>query len=233
MKTPGDVAAMLRLKAAGWGLKTIATELGCSRKTVRGWVSRGEWRPYASPRRPTKLDGLSDWLRDHFCRHAGDTDILRQDLEREKSITVSLHTVERAVAPLWQEFVVAAQPQQTAFEWMRAVLQRDVSYDALHREIGEIPGTETLSMPRKLQTPPRLQGGVASHSSKLRRGHRVAWRPMKRPQHKPMTTSNLFSKPPEGVCEFLCRGNPVLPGSAFATVTVVKKVSNRGKSFVH
>ena len=29
------------------------------------------------------------------------------------------------------------------------------------------------------------------------------------------------------------RGNPVLPGSAFATVTVVKKVSNRGKSFVH
>ena len=48
-----------------------------------------------------------------------------------------------------------------------------------------------------------------------------------------MTTSNLFSKPRESVCEFLCRGNPVLPGSAFATVTVVKKVSNRGKSFVH
>ena len=30
MKTPDDVAEMLRLKACGWGLKRIARHLGCS-----------------------------------------------------------------------------------------------------------------------------------------------------------------------------------------------------------
>ena len=30
MKTPDDVAAMVRLKACGWGIKRIARELGCS-----------------------------------------------------------------------------------------------------------------------------------------------------------------------------------------------------------
>ena len=29
MKAPDDVSAMLRLKAAGWGSKRIAAELGC------------------------------------------------------------------------------------------------------------------------------------------------------------------------------------------------------------
>ncbi len=144
MRTQADVALMLRLKGLGWGLKRIAGELGYSRKTVRSWLAQGEWRPYASPSRPKKLDGLSDWLRERFCLHAGNTDMVRQELERDKNITVSLRTVERAVAPLWREFVVAARPQQSAFEWMRAVLQKDVSLDALRGEIGDFPDLETL-----------------------------------------------------------------------------------------
>jgi DNA-binding NarL/FixJ family response regulator len=35
MKTPDDVAEMLRLKAGGWGLKRIARQLGCSHHTVK------------------------------------------------------------------------------------------------------------------------------------------------------------------------------------------------------
>ena len=35
MKTPDDVAEMLRLKACGWGVKRIARELGCSHHTVK------------------------------------------------------------------------------------------------------------------------------------------------------------------------------------------------------
>jgi hypothetical protein len=31
MKTPDDVAEMLRLRACGWGLKRIARQLGCRR----------------------------------------------------------------------------------------------------------------------------------------------------------------------------------------------------------
>jgi hypothetical protein len=34
MKTPDDVAAMVRLKGCGWGTKRIARELGCSHHTV-------------------------------------------------------------------------------------------------------------------------------------------------------------------------------------------------------
>ena len=36
MKTPDDVAEMLRLRACGWGLKRIARQLGCSHHTVKG-----------------------------------------------------------------------------------------------------------------------------------------------------------------------------------------------------
>ena len=35
MRTPEEVSAMLALKARGWGSKRIATELGCSRNTVK------------------------------------------------------------------------------------------------------------------------------------------------------------------------------------------------------
>jgi len=43
MQTPEEVAAMLRLKALGWGIKRIAKELGCSHMTVRHYVAQGGW----------------------------------------------------------------------------------------------------------------------------------------------------------------------------------------------
>jgi transposase len=95
MKAPDEVSAMLRLKGLGWGSKRIAAELGCSRNTVRYWLGRGDWGPCASPSRSKKLDGLSEWLRERFRRHAGNADVVRQELAREKNITVSLRTVER------------------------------------------------------------------------------------------------------------------------------------------
>src|SRR5215210_4612495 len=39
MRTLDEVAAMLRLKALGWGIKRIARELGCSHMTVRRYVN--------------------------------------------------------------------------------------------------------------------------------------------------------------------------------------------------
>jgi DNA invertase Pin-like site-specific DNA recombinase len=59
MKAPDDVSAMIRLKALGWGLKKIAAERGCSRKTVRRWLTEGDWRPCASPSRSKKLERLT------------------------------------------------------------------------------------------------------------------------------------------------------------------------------
>jgi transposase len=109
MKAPDEVSAMLRLKALGWGSKRIAVELGCSRNTVRHWLAQGDWRPSASPSRSKKLDGLSAWVRERFRRHAGNADVVRQELACEKHLTVSLRTVERAVAPLRRELIAAAR----------------------------------------------------------------------------------------------------------------------------
>ena len=144
MKRRSDVSAMLRLKARGWGLRRIAAKLRCSRTTVRRWLAQGEWRPHPSRSRPAKLDGLSDWLRERFCLHAGNTNAVRQELAREKNITASLRTVERAVAPLWREFFLVERARQAAFEWMRSVLQKDINLNALRREVGDVPDIETL-----------------------------------------------------------------------------------------
>jgi transposase len=102
MKTPDDVAAMLRLKECGWGVKRIARELGCSHHTVRHYLAAGGPRPFKSPKRPKRLDGLEDWLRERFLRHRGNADVVRQDLAAEKGIVVGLRTLQRALQPYRQ-----------------------------------------------------------------------------------------------------------------------------------
>lgn len=103
MQTPEEVSAMLALKARGWGSKRIATELGCSRNTVRRWLAAGGWCAPSPVVRAKTLDGFEDWVAERFRRHAGNADVVRQELAAEKGIVVSLRTVERAVAPLRQE----------------------------------------------------------------------------------------------------------------------------------
>ena len=102
MKTPDDVAAMLRLKSLGWGAKRIARELGCSHHTVKGYVAAGGVRPFKSPQRPKLLDGHEDWLRERFIRHRGNADVVRQDLTSEKGLAVSRRTLQRALQPYRQ-----------------------------------------------------------------------------------------------------------------------------------
>jgi len=109
MRTPDEVAAMLRLKALGWGVRRIAAELGCSHTTVRRYLAGGGWVAYQAPRRGKALDGLEAWLAERFRRHRGNADVVRQDLEREHGIVVSLRTVERAVAPLRRELRAEAR----------------------------------------------------------------------------------------------------------------------------
>jgi transposase len=109
MKTPDDVAAMVRLKACGWGLKRIARELGCSRHTVKRYVEAGGFVSFRQPERASKLDGLGEWLRERFRRHRGNADVVRQELIGEHGIAVSLRTVERAVAGYRQELAAEAQ----------------------------------------------------------------------------------------------------------------------------
>jgi transposase len=53
--------------------------------------------PYASRPRRGRLVGLEGWLRERFVQHRGNADVVRQELEREHGLVVSLRTVERAV----------------------------------------------------------------------------------------------------------------------------------------
>ena len=94
MRTPDEVAAMLRLWSLGWGAKRIASELGVSRNTVRRYIESGGWAAYRKRRRAKALDGLDGWLAERMRRHRGNADVVRQDLSRELGLIVSLRTVE-------------------------------------------------------------------------------------------------------------------------------------------
>ena len=115
MQTPEDVQAMLKLASLGWGAKRISRELGCSRNTVRVYLRQGGWQAYQSPRRPGRLTPHQEWLAERFRQHRGNCDVVRQELQREHGITVSLRTVERAVAHLRRE-VLAQTAATVRFE---------------------------------------------------------------------------------------------------------------------
>ena len=66
MRELDEVAAMLRLKALGCGVRRIAPELGCSHMTVRRYLAAGGWTAYQKPERPRMLDGLEGWLAERF-----------------------------------------------------------------------------------------------------------------------------------------------------------------------
>lgn len=115
MKTPDEVAEMVRLKACGWGIKRIARELGCSHHTVKHYVAAGGPVPFKSAKRPKALDGHEGWLRERFIRHRGNADVVRQDLIAEKGIAVSLRTLQRAVQP-YRQALKAEALATTRFE---------------------------------------------------------------------------------------------------------------------
>jgi len=115
VQTPDDVETMRRLRELGWGTKRIAAALGCSRNTVKRWLALGSWQRYGRPRRRSALDGRESWLRERFYRHGGNADVVRQELVAEHGITVSLRTVERAVAG-WRRDLAAAAQATVRFE---------------------------------------------------------------------------------------------------------------------
>ena len=94
---------MLALQALGWGAKRISGEIGCSRNTVREYLRSGGWKAMDVSRRASVMQPHREWLAERLRRHRGNADVVRQDLERELGISVSLRTVQRAVEPLRRE----------------------------------------------------------------------------------------------------------------------------------
>jgi len=109
MKLPEEVEAVLALHRRGWGTRRIAVELGMSRNTVRRYLRQGGWCAYKAPARASKLAGLETWLAERFRQHRGNAAVVHQELLDELGVSVSLRTVERAVAPLRQRLRAEAR----------------------------------------------------------------------------------------------------------------------------
>ena len=109
MQEPEAVAQMLALARLGWGTKRIAQELGVARNTVKRYVAAGRYVPYRSPAREGKLAGLATWLQVQFAQHRGNCDVVRQELQRQQGVSVSLRTVERACRGYRAEWAAQAR----------------------------------------------------------------------------------------------------------------------------
>src|SRR5580658_9874766 len=109
MSDSESLRSSLRHGELGWGTRRIAAELGCSRNTVKRYIEAQGFTAYRKPRRARQLDGLEDWLFERLRQHRGNADVVRQDLERDLGLKVSLRTVERAVAPVRQELRAEAR----------------------------------------------------------------------------------------------------------------------------
>jgi transposase len=97
MKTPDEIGAIKRLHDLGWGAKRIARELQVSKNTVKKYIAADGRIKYQGSGRSSKLEAHEEWLREEYRRHRGNAEVVRQELERQKGVQVSLRTVERAV----------------------------------------------------------------------------------------------------------------------------------------
>ncbi len=134
MRTPDEVAAIIGLRDLGWGIRRIAREVGCSHVTVRRYVAARGWTGYRRPRRAKALEGLDEWLAERFRQHRGNADVVRQDLAREKGISVSLRTVERAVAE--RRRALRAQARATVRFETPPGQQLQIDFGQTHASVG-------------------------------------------------------------------------------------------------
>jgi len=115
MQTPEEVLVMRQLLERGWSRRRIAAELGISRNTLDRYLALGGWQPYRTANRSGLLDGHREWLQQQFEQHHGNAEVVRQELVKQKGITVSLRTVERAVRA-WREVLRQSRQATVRYE---------------------------------------------------------------------------------------------------------------------
>lgn len=135
MLEPEEVGRMLRLQELGWSAKRIARETGVAKNTVKRYLAAGGYVPYQTPQRAGKLAGREAWLEAQFFQHRGNCDVVRQMLEREHGVVVSLRTVERACRGFRQE--LAARARATVRFETPAGKQLQIDFGETRVEIGD------------------------------------------------------------------------------------------------
>jgi transposase len=137
MKHAEEVAALLELHRRGWGTRRISRELGMSRNTVKRYLVAGGWIEYRKPVRGKALEGQAAWLEAEYRRHRGNAEVVRQELALQKSLPLSLRTVERAVRPFRQQ--LAAEAKATVRYETEPGRQAQADFGQMRVSIGSAP----------------------------------------------------------------------------------------------
>ena len=98
MKSQDEILAMKILHGKGYSATKIAQILGYSHHTVLRYIENDF---VAAPRArvPGVLSEHAEFLYERFLRHDGNADVVRQELEAELGVKVSLRSVQRALKP--------------------------------------------------------------------------------------------------------------------------------------
>jgi transposase len=137
-------------------IKTLATQgatnshiarlLGVTEGAIRHHVARLQAGAFDGRSRQEPKAACVAAVIDHWRQMQGDTPInlavLHAWLVSEHGYSGTLRSIQRYWARTYP--APAVQAWRAAFEWMRAVLQKEISPDALRREVGDIPDFPVL-----------------------------------------------------------------------------------------
>ena len=98
MKSQDEVLTMKTLHGKGHTATKIAGMLGCSHNTVLRYI-KNEFSSAPRAQAPGVLSEHAEFLYERFLRHDGNADVVRQELESELGVKVSLRSVQRALKP--------------------------------------------------------------------------------------------------------------------------------------
>jgi transposase len=92
------VREMIARRERGDGMKQIARELGVDRKTVKRWLSLGEWQPRRAPRHGRQLDRFAEYIEGRAPEVGFNSVVLHREL-KALGFTGGLMQVQRFVRP--------------------------------------------------------------------------------------------------------------------------------------
>ena len=131
----------------GLTIAQTARALGLAPKTVATWVARPSFEPRRSRPRGSILDSFKPHITRLVDTHLYSAQQIFQRLREEGyrgGVTILRGYVRRIDAGRVPKPDRRELARKAAFEWMRAVLQKEVSPDVLRREIGDVPDLAAL-----------------------------------------------------------------------------------------
>jgi transposase len=139
----GELVMILDLHRQGLSVSAIARQLCVDRKTVRRAIAKGLEPPKYKTRPPRSriIDPFEPYLKERLAAYPGLTAVRLWREAKERGYAGGYSVLRDCVRDLRPP---RAQARQAAFDWMRALIQKKISLDALRREVGDFPDIAIL-----------------------------------------------------------------------------------------